>query len=97
MTDGIKTFLTLAISIAAFVVGSSLQGSTDHQVVFLQYVAVGPMVFLAFSTFIFRWPKYIIRYFNSVAERDAHRGLISVKNLGMAVILLLALLLFIAY
>ncbi|KXS54691.1 MAG: hypothetical protein AWU57_952 [Marinobacter sp. T13-3] len=97
MTDRAKTFLTFAIAIAAFVVGGALVDSQGANQEFWRLVATAPLLCLGASSLLFRWPAYIRRYFHGVAERDAQRGVLSISNLGTAIIVVVGIFVFIVY
>lgn len=97
MTDGAKTFLTLAIAIAAFGVGGTLVDSQGSNQELWRLVATAPLLCLGASTLFFRWPSYISRYFDGVAERDAQRGLLSLHSLATAIIVVIGIAVLIAY
>ena len=97
MTDRAKTFLTFAIAIAAFGVGGTLVDSQGANQEFWQVVATAPLLCLGASSLLFRWPAYISRYFDGVAERDAQRGVLSIRNLGTTIIVVFGIFILIAY
>lgn len=88
MTDRAATFLTLLMAIAAFCVGVRLVDSE-----LLRVMTAASLLCLAASSLFFRWPAYISRYFDGVVERDAQRGVLSIRNLGMAIIVAFGILL----
>ncbi|MDC9612015.1 hypothetical protein [Pseudoalteromonas sp. GABNS16H] len=97
MNDGAKTFLTFAIAVAAFGLGGTLVDSQGSNQVVWRTVATAPLLCLGASSLFFRWPAYIMRYFDGVAERDAQRGLLSLHNLGTAIIVVIGIFALIAY
>lgn len=91
LSDGSKTVAIMLFAASLFVFGSS---SFESPVVRGLFAA--PLVALAISQFFFRYPDFMNNAFYEAAERDASRGLFSIKNLGLLIILMFAALLYIA-
>lgn len=87
----VKAFALIVATSALFVFGA---GSTDNLA--LRALWGAPLFLLTFSVLFLRKPRFIDEYFKEVVNRDASRGLISIKNLGLAIILIGASFLYLA-
>lgn len=81
MTDGMKTALTFALLAALFAAGATMTSITGAT----QWRMLGglPLMCMAASAMLFRWPNYMRRYFSGVSERDSQRGVMSIHTLGV--------------
>jgi hypothetical protein len=89
MSDGAKTALTFVLVGAVFLLFAEFAEGP------WRILGAVPLMTLAGASLVFRWPGYIHRYFQGVVERDAERGVMSIRNLGMAVIVAVGAVLFV--
>lgn len=81
-SEGLKALAAIMFVCGIFVFGAS---ATENMT--LRLLAGAPMILLMVSLMLFRKPSFIDEYFKHAADRDASRGLISIKNLGILVII----------
>ena len=91
VSNGTKT-----VALVLFVAGLFVFGSSYFENSVIRGVFAAPLIVLTILQFFFRYPDFMNQAFYEAAERDASRGLLSIKNLGLLIILMFGALLYIA-
>lgn len=81
----IMTYATFGVCLAVYMVGLEVAQTQE-----LRLLSALPLIVLMGLTLFFRKPKFMEDHFKEAVEKDAKRGLFSIKNLGMLIILLVS-------
>ena len=83
--DTAKTMVTLFAVVAILGTGKWLTEILDNP--YWCIASSIPMFFVAITSMYFQWPGYMVSWFMRIAEQDASRGALSLKNLGALVMI----------